>query len=136
MKLMRWLLVVALIAAAGVFQGCALFVVGAVAGAAGGGVSYLGNELCVTQEVTVDRVWNAAHSAVSELQFSVISTESYKDGTGGTLVSRNAKQQKVKVVMMRQSDRLTEIRIRVGSFNTAANRAAAQLVYDKMKSRM
>ena len=136
MKLMQWTLAIGLIAMAGVFQGCALLVVGAAAGAAGGTVSYIGNELRVTQEVTVDRVWNAAQSAVSELQFSVISTESYKDGTGGVLVSRNAKQQKVRITMIRQSDRLTEIRIRVGVFDTSANRATAQLVYDKMKARI
>ena len=133
MKLKQWLLAASLIVVVSGYQGCALFLVGAVAG---GGVSYMGNELRVTQEVTVDRVWNAAHSAVSDLQFSIISTESHKDGTGGTLISRNAKQQKVKIDLIRQSDRLTEIRIRVGAFDTASNRTTAQLVYDKMKSRM
>jgi len=122
--------------AACTLQGCALFLVGAAAGAAAGTVSYFGNELRVSQEVTVDRAWNAAHTAVTEMQFLVISTESYKDGTGGVLISRNAKQQKIRIFLSRQSDRLTEIRIRIGMFDTDANRTIAQSIYDKMKARL
>jgi hypothetical protein len=117
-------------------QGCALLLVGAAAGAAGGTVSYLGNELRVNHETTVDKAWNAASAALSELQFHVVAEKSYKDATGGTLNGRNAKDQPVKIQLIRQTDRLTEIRIRVGTFDTAANRSAAQLLYDKMRVKM
>ena len=117
-------------------QGCALFVVGAVAGAAAGTVSYVGNELRVSQEVSIDKAWSAANDAVRELEFSVITGKTYKDATGGTLTARNAKDQEVRVQLIRTSDRVTEIRIRVGTFDTTANRTTAQLVWDKMKARM
>lgn len=117
-------------------QGCALFLVGAAAGAAGGTVSYLGNELRVNYETTVDKAWNAASASVTELQFHVVASKSSKDATGGTLVAKNAKDQPVRVDLIRQTDRLIEIRIRVGTFDTAANRASAQLVYDKMRTKM
>jgi hypothetical protein len=117
-------------------QGCALLLVGAAAGAAGGTVSYIGNELRVTQETTVDKAWNAASASVNELQFHVVAEKSHRDATGGALCARNSKDQLVKVQLIRQTDRLTEIRIRVGTFDTAANRASAQLVYDKMRAKM
>jgi hypothetical protein len=126
----------ALVACLVTTEGCFLFVVGAVAGAAAGTVSYVGNELHVTQEVSVDRAWSAANGAVQDLQFSLITSKTFKDATGGTLTARNAKDQPVRIQLARTSDRLTEIRIRVGTFDTSENRARAQLIWDKMKSRM
>jgi hypothetical protein len=52
------------------------------------------------------------------------------------LVAKNAKNQDVIIQIIRQSDRLMEIRVRVGTFDTAENRAGSQLVYDKMRARM
>ena len=117
-------------------QGCALLVVGAVAGAAAGTVSYVGNELHVTQQVSVDKAWSAANEAVRELQFPVIADKTSKDATGGTLTARTSKDQQVRVELSRTSDRITEIRIRVGTFDTTANRSTAQLIWDKMKARL
>jgi hypothetical protein len=126
----------ALVACLAMTQGCFLFVVGAVAAGAAGTVSYVGNELHVTQEVSVDRAWSAANGAIQDLQFSLITSKTSKDSTGGTLSARNAKDQPVRIQLARTSDRLTEIRIRVGTFDTSENRATAQLIWDKMKSRM
>ena len=117
-------------------QGCALFVVGAAVGAGAGAVSYTGNELRVTHDVTVDRAWGAAEAACKDLGFPVITGKSHKDAIGGTLVARNATDQPVEVQLIRQTDKLTEIRIRVGTFSTSANRASAQLLYDKLKTRL
>jgi hypothetical protein len=127
---------IALVACLAMTQGCFLFVVGAVAAGAAGTVSYVGNELHVTQEVSVDRAWSAANGAVQDMQFSVITSKTFKDATGATLTARNAKDQPVRIQLARTSDRLTEIRIRVGTFDTAENRAEAQLLWDKMKSRI
>lgn len=132
----KWLVVLALGAGLLAAQGCALLLVGAAAGAAGGTVSYLGNELQVTHEVSVDRAWNAAVAAVNEFQFPVNQSKSHKDGTGGLLLARNSSGQDVVVRIIRQTDRLTEIRVRVGTFDTAQNRATAQLLYDKMRAKM
>lgn len=118
-------------------QGCALLAVGAVAGAAAGGtVSWLGNELQTIQEVTVDKAWGAAQAAVTELEFKVEPERSHKDGTKAILFARNGTGQRVIINLIRQSDRLTEIRICVGVFDTSANRQAAQLVYEKMRTRL
>jgi len=127
---------VALMACLAMTQGCFLFVVGAVAAGAVGTVSYVGNELHVTQQASVDQAWSAANGAVQDLQFSVITSKSFKDVTGGTLEARNGKDQPVRIQLARNSDRVTEIRIRVGTFDTTENRQTAQLVWDKMKARL
>ena len=116
-------------------QGCALFVVGAAVGAGVGTASYMGNELRITREVTLDDAWTAANDAVKQLEFRVDKTKTVKDAMSGTLEAMTAQNQPVHVQVLRQSDKLTEIRIRVGTFDTTANRQSAQLVYDKMKAR-
>ena len=137
MKMLRRIAIgCALVAGLAMTQGCFLFVVGAVAAGAAGTVSYVGNELHVTQEVSVDRAWSAANGAIQDMQFSVITSKTFKDATGGTLSARNAKDQPVRIQITRSSDRLTEIRIRVGTFDTSENRAEAQLLWDKMKARI
>jgi len=136
MRLKELILAVVLVSCLVFAQGCALFVVGAVAGAAAGTVSYVGNELRSTQDVSIDKAWSAANDAVRELQFPVIADKTYKDATGGTLTARTAKDQQVRIQLLRNSDRVTEIRIRVGTFDTTANRDTAQLVWDKMRGRL
>jgi uncharacterized protein DUF3568 len=126
----------ALLAVAVALQGCVLFVAGAAAGAGAGVVSYSGNELRVTHEVGLDRAWDAANGALQESQYPVIAGETHKDAAGGVLLARTSKDQPVRVRLARQSDQLTEIRIRVGTFSTAANHAAAQLLYEKIKTRL
>jgi len=113
-----------------------LLVGAAAAGATGGVVSYFGNELQTIQEVTIDKAWTAAQAAASELQFTTDSNRSKKDGVKAILFCRNAQGQQVVFQLFRQSDRLTEIRVRVGVFDTNSNRQGAQLVYDKMRSKM
>ena len=134
MKAIRWTMGAAMLAGMLAWQGCALFVVGAAVGAGAGTVSYMGNELRATRDVTVDQAWSAANAAMQDLQFRVIQGETFKDATGGTVYGRNAKDQPVRIQLVRQTDRMTEIRIRVGTFDTAANRTTAQLVFDKMKT--
>lgn len=120
-----------------VLQGCAVLLVGAAAaGATGGAVSYYGNELQTIHEVTIDRAWTAAQAATSELQFTTEPKRCRKDGVKAILFCRNAEHQQVLIQLARRADKLTEIRVRVGMFDTTSNRQGAQLVYDKMRARM
>jgi hypothetical protein len=115
-------------------QGCALFVVGAAVGAGVGTASYIGNEFRITREVSMDTAWVAANDAVKELEFRVDQTKTMKDAVTGKLAAMTAQNQPVHIQVLRQSDKMTEIRISVGTFDTTANRQSAQLVYDKMKA--
>jgi hypothetical protein len=112
-------------------QGCALLLVG---GATYGAVQYVDNKLQVIHDVSLDKAWVAANAALKELQMPVTSWR--KDGASGRLEARNAQRQRVNIDLLRKSDRVTEIRIAVGIFDTAANRVGAQQIYDTMKARL
>ena len=135
MKLIR-LVNVAAILTCMMGQGCALFVVGAAAGAGAGTASYMGNEMRITREVSMDKAWAAANDSVHELQFRIDRSKTAKDAMSGTLSAVTAQDQPVRIQLFRQSDRLTEIRVRVGTFDTTANRQSAQLIYDKINTRL
>ena len=121
---------VCVLAAMALFQGCALLLVG---GAAYGAVEYVGNTLQVTHDVSLDRAWSAANAALKELQMPV--TSSKNDALSGHLEARNAQEQPVSIDLLRKTEKVTQIRITVGTFDTSANRAGAQLIYDTMKAR-
>ena len=131
-----WLAGLAVVVMMMAAQGCALFLIGAGAGAAVGVVSYAGNELRATHDVRLNRAWDAANAAMRDMEYTVIPAETRKDGAGGVVQGRNAKDQRVRIQLLRQTDKLTEIRVRVGEFDTAANKVAAQALYDKLKARL
>ena len=135
-RIQEWLIRLATVVMICATQGCALFLVGAGAGTAVGVISYTGNELCVMQDATLNRTWDAATAAMREMEFIVIPAETHKDGLGGIVKGQNAKKQRVQIQLLRQTEQVTEIRIRIGEFDTAANKAAAQLLYDKLKAHL
>ena len=124
-------LAVCVLATIALSEGCALLLVG---GAAAGGLSFVKNTLHVTQEVSLDKAWDAANYAFDKLGY--VATESKKDAASGRLSARNAQEQVVTVEVIRKTDHVTEIQITVGTFDTKANREGARQVYDKMKKRL
>lgn len=134
MKVRLMLLTAVLSSGVVCFSGCAVFLVGAGAGAGVAAYSWATNELKATKEASLDRAWQAAERAVQDMQFTVASKR--KDITEGILEARNAKDQPVKIRVLRQSDNLSEIRISVGTFATSANRTTAQLIWDKMAAHL
>ena len=110
--------------------GCLLFVAGAGAGV--GAVAYYDNELCATRDVSVDRAWDAANTTMKEMEYTIIPAETHKDATGGVVQGRNAKDQIVRIKLTRKSEKSTEIRVRVGTFATEADKNAENVVFDKL----
>ena len=123
---MRWA------AAAGALSlcGCALFLIGAGAAAGAGTVAYLSGELRATEEVGLDRGYQAAVSAMRDLQFHV--TKSQKDALDGEIVARRADDTRIIVRLKKQTDQITEFRIRVGVFG---DEALSRLIFEKIKKR-
>ena len=116
--------------------GCAVFMVGAGAGIGAGTVSYLGNEWRVSREVSIDRAWEAANEAMKEMEYTIIPAQTRKDKTSGIVQGRNASDQMVRIKLVRRADRLTDIYVRVGTFETPANKTAGQLLYEKMNKHL
>ena len=123
-------LTVCLLAISVLSQGCFLLLVG---GATYGAVKYAGNTLQVTHDVSLDQAWHAANGALKNLGLPV--TVSKKDELSGHLEARNAQEQPVSIDLLRKTEKVTQIRVSVGTFDTVANRAGAQQVYDAMKTR-
>ena len=110
--------------------GCLLFVAGAGAGV--GAVAYYDNELCTTRDVNLDHAWDSANATMKEMGYTIIPAETHKDATGGVVQGRNAKDQVVRIKLIRQAEKITEIRVRVGMFATDADKSAENLVFEKL----
>lgn len=111
--------------------GCVALVAGA---AAGGAVSYVNNELRATEPASLERVWDAVKAATRDVGYRQVTEQ--QDSLNAVWKGRNALDQPVSVELKRLAERSTQIRIRVGVVTTQQNRAAAQLLYDKIKARL
>jgi hypothetical protein len=124
----RSLIAVIICVSAWLGYGCTALVVGGAAGA--GAVAYVRGELTAVEDVSLDQAWSAAKQAMSDLEFSVTSAE--KDAFDGKLIARGASDKKIVVKLERQSDAVTEIRIRVGTFG---DEAMSREILEKIKKR-
>ena len=94
-----------------------------------GTVAYVGGELKAADNVTMNTGWNAALQAMQDLEFKV--TESQKDALEGKIVARRADNTRIIVRVKKQTDQVTEFRIRVGTFG---DEALSRLIHEKTKS--
>ena len=117
-------------------QGCASNGAGGSSATAVGTGYYSDSEFHVMQGVALDKVWEAAKSAVKEMQSTVLTDRTLKNDKEGILTILSPEGQLVVIKIHSVSQRMTEIRIRVAASNSAANRSAAELIYKKMKFRM
>jgi hypothetical protein len=92
--------------------GVALLAGGAAAGA--GSYAYVTGELKATEAVSLENAYQAAQQAMSELEFTV--TNKQKDAFYAEVNARRASGKKIKVKLDKESNSVTRIRIRVGTF--------------------
>ena len=88
-----------------------------VAGGAAAGIGtykYIKGELESTEKVSLDKAYQATQTAMEDLGFTITSKQ--KDAFDGEVIARRATGKKVTVKLKRQSDSVTQIRIRVGTF--------------------
>ncbi len=109
--------------------GCALFLIGAGAAAGAGAVVYVSGELKASDEVSVDRAYAAALRAMDDLQFRV--TKKQKDALAAEIVARRADDTPITIRIKRQSEAVTEVRIRVGVWG---DEALSRAIHDKIRS--
>lgn len=124
------LFLLALLAAlAALSSGCLLFVVGAAAGAGAGTYAYVNGELCSSEAVKLDKAWDATQAGVKDLGYNVV--EKQKVALEAHLTARGPGDKKVQVKLVKQSDTVTEIRIRVGTFG---DESLSRQILNKIKS--
>ncbi|RLI36162.1 hypothetical protein DRO66_06130 [Candidatus Bathyarchaeota archaeon] len=95
-------------------SGCPAFFIGAGGAAGIGTYAYIVGELKSTEEISLNTAWDATQKAMKDLEFTITSKE--KDAFDGQLIVKGAANKIIKIKLNRQSDTLTEIRIRVGAF--------------------
>jgi hypothetical protein len=109
-------------------SGCALFAVGAAAGA---GYAYAKGELKTTEPAPMDRTWDATVAAVKELQFPIV--EQSKDALEARLVAKKAQDKDIRIKLNKVADNSTELHVRVGAFG---DEAVSHEILDRIRKRV
>ena len=103
-------------------------------GAAGhSAIEYADNTLKVAENMPLGLVRDAANGALKDLQMAV--TADNKARNHVRLEAQDSRNQLVIVELTGINRQTTEVQIRVGSTDSAENRAEEQQIYDKMKNR-
>lgn len=108
--------------------GCVALAVGAAAGV--GTVAYVKGELKSTEEIPLDRAWNATVATIEELEFTTRTMR--KDALQGRLVARRADGSDVTIRLDADGSNLTKIGIRVGTFG---DEALSRTMLEKIKTK-
>lgn len=112
-------------------SGCAALLLGVGGGAGAGTVAYIRGELKSTEESSIDEVWLAALKAMEDLEFTV--TSKLKDAVSGKLVAHDSKDTKIEINLEKVSDKLTEVKIRVGVFG---DESLSRLILERLKKHL
>ncbi len=110
-------------------QGCAL-VVGAAAG--GAGVAYVMGEAKKIYDAPIERVYNAALTAVKD-DLGLIVYESHQTGMKGKIKSRRWDEKTVKIDLKALTERTTRVKIRVGNWG---DEEYSGLIFSKIDKRL
>lgn len=111
-------------------SGCALFVVGAAAGAGAGTYAFIKGELKSSEAVAFPRAVTATEKAFKDLDYAVVGKQ--QEVGRVKLTARTTGDQKVQVTLEKFSETVTEIRVRVDTFG---DEALSRQVLEKIKSR-
>jgi hypothetical protein len=84
--------------------------------AAGGTVGYVAGELTSTQQVSLERAWEATQGAMGDLGYAITNKEHDPSGDQRQLTARAEGDKKVTVTLVKKETYLTQIGIRVGTF--------------------
>ena len=95
-------------------QGCLLLALGAGAGAGAGTVAYVRGELQTTYAAPLNRSWDATLGVLKDLAIPVKSTT--KDELGGTIEATRSDGKAVKITLEAAGPGTTSVKIRVGMF--------------------
>jgi hypothetical protein len=106
-------------------SGCVAVMAGAGAGAA---VAYVRGDLDAILDAGLDKSVRATNRAIEQLKFAKISQK--EDALIAVLVARNAADKKIEIRLEKQSETVTKVKIRVGTFGDEAPSVA---ILDKVK---
>jgi len=108
-------------------SGCLLVAAGAVAGA--GAVVYVRGELQASLDSGYESVTKAANRAMDQLQFRKISES--RDALKDVLIARTADDTRVEITVIKVSEVLTKVEIRVG---VLGDQTVSMTILEKIRS--
>jgi hypothetical protein len=111
-------------------SGCAAVLLGGGAAAGAGTILYVKGELRSTEEVSLDTAWIATQAAIKDMEFVTGTAE--KDAVSARLIAYTSDSREIKITLKTQSDKLTEIGIRVGTFG---DESLSRLILENIRKR-
>ena len=130
MKIKNILLLAAMLSAM-VCTGCVALVAGGAAAAGAGAVAYVNGELKTTESTSLEHARNATMIAIKEMQFGIVGDET--DGLTQHISVRTSTDKKVTITLVKESDTVTAIGVRVGVFG---DEVLSMQVLNKIKSHL
>jgi len=109
-------------------SGCFILLAG---GAAGTGVAYAGGDLEALLKADPPAVAEAAEGAFKALEIAKVSAKS--TGLDAEIIGRTAQDTRIMVKVVRKTEGVSEISIRVGTFG---DKKLSLAVYDEIKKRL
>lgn len=122
------LLIVMLTGSMLLLQGC---VVAAVGLGAAGTIAYVRGDLQAVESEGIDEVYEAALKALKELE--LLPTSKSKDALGAEIVTYDAQDKKITIVLKSDADGTTKLSIRVGVFGSETK---SRLIYQKIRDNL
>jgi hypothetical protein len=107
--------------------------IAAECGALVGVAAYKGGEVRYTGELSLNEVWDAAQKALRDLGYAVTSKERHVSDTPCQLTAEKEGSKRIRVTLNRQSDVVTEIRIRIGTFG---DESLSRLILEKVEEQL
>ena len=112
-------------------SGCALLLVGGGAAAGAGAVGYARGELKSVETADLTTSFSASKKALDDLGFFV--TSGTHDAISAKLVARGSSDTKIEISLKQMSEKLTEVRIRVGTFG---DEIISNTIHQKIKAHL
>ena len=111
-------------------NGCPAVLIGAGGAAGAGTYAYVGGEFTSTEQISLERAWEATKKAVNDLGFTVTRKEKDAYSSEFQLIAYGTGEKKIVIKLKKQSSTLTEIAIRVGMFG---DESLSRSILEKIK---
>ena len=109
-------------------EGCMIAAVGI---GAAGTIAYVRGDLQAVESESIDDVYEASLKALKELE--LLPTQKSKDALGAEIVTYDAQDKKITIILKSQAEGTTKLSIRIGVFGSETK---SRLIYQKIRDNL
>ena len=128
MRIRQVLLITMLTGSMLLLQGC---VVAAVGLGAAGTIAYVRGDLQAVESESIDEVYEASLKALKELE--LLPTRKSKDALSAEIVTYDAQDKKILIILKSEAEGTTKLSIRIGVFGSETK---SRLIYQKIRDNL